>query len=121
MKEGSSSESFLLPEDLVHLTRRSLFLVIDSDNSTAFNKLHVSGAVGGGMVFLGGGAGLGPQAGKGLGQGQDGEDSDCIDSDNSTAFKKLQASQGLRVGGGRCSAESSAFQQAKSNAYACNH
>jgi hypothetical protein len=41
IKEGSSADSFLLPEDLVHLTRRSLFLIIDSDNSTAFNKLHV--------------------------------------------------------------------------------
>lgn len=40
IKEGSSADSFLLPEDLVHLTRRSLFLIIDSDNSTAFNKLH---------------------------------------------------------------------------------
>lgn len=50
MKEGSSAESFLLPEDLVHLTRRSLFLVIDSDNSTAFNKLHVSEAVRGARV-----------------------------------------------------------------------
>lgn len=41
IKEGSSADSFLLPEDLVHLTRRSLFLIIDSDNSTAFNKLQV--------------------------------------------------------------------------------
>lgn len=41
IKEGSSADSFLLPEDLVHLTRRSLFLVIDSDNSTTFSKLQV--------------------------------------------------------------------------------
>jgi hypothetical protein len=41
IKEGSSADSFLLPEDLVHLTRRSLFLIIDSDNSTAFHKLQV--------------------------------------------------------------------------------
>jgi hypothetical protein len=41
IKEGSSADSFLLPEDLVHLTRRSLFLIIDSDNSTSFSKLQV--------------------------------------------------------------------------------
>lgn len=41
VKEGSTADSFLLPEDLVHLTRRSLFMIIDSDNSTAFSKLQV--------------------------------------------------------------------------------
>jgi hypothetical protein len=46
IKEGSSADSFLLPEDLVHLTRRSLFLIIDSDNSTSFSKLQVRGTGG---------------------------------------------------------------------------
>lgn len=40
-KGGSEgADSCLLPEDLVHLTRRSLFLVIDSDNSNSFMRLH---------------------------------------------------------------------------------
>jgi len=47
IKEGSSADSYLLPEDLVHLTRRSLFLIIDSDNSNAFSKLQVGGGEGG--------------------------------------------------------------------------
>jgi hypothetical protein len=38
---GQSGDSYLLPDDLVHLTRRSLFLVIDSDNSTSFARLQV--------------------------------------------------------------------------------
>lgn len=38
---SAAADSFLLPEDLVHLTRRSLFLVIDTDNSTGFSKLQV--------------------------------------------------------------------------------
>lgn len=37
-----STDCYLLPEDLVHLTRRSLFIVVDSDNSTAFQRLQVS-------------------------------------------------------------------------------
>jgi hypothetical protein len=46
--KGSSSssgvdavDSYLLPEDLLHLTRRSLFLVVDSDNSSSFMRLQV--------------------------------------------------------------------------------
>jgi hypothetical protein len=38
-QEGSV-DSVLTPEDLVHLTRRSLFLVIDADCSPAFMRLH---------------------------------------------------------------------------------
>ncbi|WIA13478.1 hypothetical protein OEZ85_007056 [Tetradesmus obliquus] len=46
--KGSSSssgsveavDSYLLPEDLLHLTRRSLFLVVDSDNSSSFMRLQ---------------------------------------------------------------------------------
>jgi len=37
--EGSV-DCFLTPEDLVHLTRRSLFLVVDSENSNVFMRLH---------------------------------------------------------------------------------
>lgn len=47
---GSSvdvTDSYLLPEDLVHLTRRSLFLVVDSDNSTSFTRLQVGRVVAG--------------------------------------------------------------------------
>lgn len=41
-KGGSeATEGYLLPEDLVHLTRRSLFLVVDSDNSSSFARLQV--------------------------------------------------------------------------------
>jgi hypothetical protein len=46
--KGSSSsssvdavDSYLLPEDLLHLTRRSLFLVVDSDNSSSFTRMQV--------------------------------------------------------------------------------
>lgn len=38
-----STDCYILPEDLVHLTRRSLFIVVDSDNSTAFQRLQVGG------------------------------------------------------------------------------
>jgi hypothetical protein len=51
--KGSSSssgvdavDSYLLPEDLLHLTRRSLFLVVDSDNSSSFMRLQVRGVHG---------------------------------------------------------------------------
>ena len=37
--EGSV-DCFLTPEDLVHLTRRSLFLVVDSENSNVFMRLQ---------------------------------------------------------------------------------
>lgn len=34
------TDSYLVPEDIVHLTRRTLFLVVDSDNSLAFTRLQ---------------------------------------------------------------------------------
>lgn len=47
---GPSGDGYLLPDDLVHLTRRSLFLVIDSDNSTSFARLQVRGPRGAGAA-----------------------------------------------------------------------
>lgn len=40
-KSLDATDSFLVPEDLAHLTRRSLFLVVDSDSSSSFMRLQV--------------------------------------------------------------------------------
>ncbi|KAI8464968.1 MAG: protein SCAI [Monoraphidium minutum] len=39
-KALDSADATLTPEDLVHLTRRSLFLVVDADNAAAFLRLQ---------------------------------------------------------------------------------
>ena len=36
-----SSDAYLSPEDLAHLTRRTLFLVVEADNAHTFARLQV--------------------------------------------------------------------------------
>jgi hypothetical protein len=59
------ADSILLPEDLVHLTRRILFLVVDSDNSSSFMRLQVGMDELQREPFTGGGEGGAGGGGKG--------------------------------------------------------